>query len=72
MASTAQRYGKKKFAPSLFRQTKRDTHSGAVQRIAGSLPRLSLLHCKGPPSATPTSIGSSAVVWQRQLPLSVF
>jgi hypothetical protein len=36
------------------------------------LPRLSLLHCKGPPSATPTSIGASAGVLQRQLPLSVF
>ena len=36
------------------------------------LPRPSLLHCKGPPSATPTSIGSSAGVLQRQLPLSVF
>jgi len=31
MASIAQRYGKKKLAPSFFRQTKRDAHSGAAQ-----------------------------------------
>jgi hypothetical protein len=33
MASIAQRYGKKKFAPSFFRQTKRDTHSSAAQHL---------------------------------------
>jgi hypothetical protein len=33
MASTAQRCGRKKFARSFFRPTKRDTHSGAAQHL---------------------------------------